>query len=126
TGGDRPGPAPPPVPVPSSRPIAVEQVYARDSQTLVSAWLGLETKDWGTAVVVKLEGAPPGTRCDLVAVGKDGRRDIAAGWRVGSAWDGGEYAATTFHGSTMISRADLRFFEIRTIDGRRLLTITPP
>ncbi|MGH3388767.1 MAG: anti-sigma factor family protein [Actinomadura sp.] len=124
TAGD--GPSPPVVPVPSSSELAVEQVSASDPQTQVSAWLELKTRDWGTSVVVRLEGAPPGTRCDLVAVGKDGRRDIAAGWQVGSAWDGGVYAATTFHGSTMIPRADLQSFEIRTVDGRRLLTITPP
>jgi Putative zinc-finger len=124
--GGLPGSAPQrvPQPVPSSSPFAVEEVSASDPQTHVSAWLGMENMEWGTAVVVQLKGAPLGTRCDLVAVGKDGRRDVAAGWQVGSAWDTGGYGATTFHGATMISRADLQGFEIRTVDGRTLLTLT--
>jgi putative zinc finger protein len=129
---DRPRPAsravsqPAPQPAPRWRPLTVEQVSATDPQTHVSAQIGMERKEWGTALVVQLQGAPPGTRCDLVTLAKDGRQDVAAGWQVGQAWGTGGYAATTFHGSTMMSSTEIRAFEIRTVDGRVLLTITPP
>jgi hypothetical protein len=114
-GGDASRPVPPPPP----EPIA-EQVSATDPRTHVTAQLGIDGKAWGTAVAVRLKGVPLGTRCRLMAVGKDGRRDIAAGWQV--VYRG--YA--DFQGSTMIARNELRAFEIDTVDGRHLLTIASP
>ncbi|GAA2086310.1 anti-sigma U factor RsuA [Actinomadura alba] len=110
----------PPTGVPSAPPVAAEQVSATDPRTHVSAQVGIDGKAWGTAVAIRLNGAPPGTRCQIMAVGKDGRRDIAGGWQV--VYSG--YA--TFYGSTMITRDQLKGFEIRTLDGRMLLTISPP
>jgi predicted anti-sigma-YlaC factor YlaD len=117
-GGDEPGVRP--TGVPSAPSVAAEQVSATDPRTHVTAQVGIDRKAWGTAVAVRLNGAPAGTQCQLMAVGKDGRRDIAAGWQV--VYTG--YA--TFYGSTMITRDQLQGFEIRTIDGRMLLTIASP
>jgi hypothetical protein len=118
SGGGEPGVRP--TGVPTAPPVAAEQVSATDPQTHVSAQVGIDGKAWGMAVVIRLEGAPPGTRCRLLAVDKDGRRDIAGGWQV--VYSG--YA--TFYGSTMVTRDQLKGFEVRTVDGRLLLTISPP
>lgn len=52
------------------------------------------------------------------AVGRDGRREIAASW--GATPDG--HAAVT--GATAIPRADVAAVQVRTTDGRALLTLS--
>jgi anti-sigma factor RsiW len=116
-GGGAPGRVPVPAP---ATPTAAEQVTATDPQTHVSAQIGIDGKAWGTAVAVRLKGAPPGTRCHLLAVDKDGQRDIAAAWKV--VYSG----SADFQGSTMITRDRLRSFEVTTVEGRRLLTVMSP
>ncbi|HEX6471939.1 MAG TPA: zf-HC2 domain-containing protein [Streptosporangiaceae bacterium] len=107
-----------PTAVPSTpAPAPMEQRSARDPVTNVEAWIGMRAQEWGTALTVRLHGAPHGARCRLYAVAKDGRRDPAGAWRYG----GREYEQ--FDGSTMISRADLARFEIVMTNGRRLVVI---
>jgi hypothetical protein len=109
----------PPAATPTWTP-GLEQTSATDPLTRVSAWVGMQAEEWGTALTVRLKGAPPGVRCRLFAVAKDGRRDAAGGWRVQY---GGYEDVEEFHGSTMISRGDLAGFEIMTTDHRRLVRI---
>ncbi|MBC6457968.1 anti-sigma factor family protein [Actinomadura sp. HBU206391] len=109
-----------PTGVPTAPSAAPEQVSATDPKTHVTAQVGIDGKAWGTAVAVRVKGAPPGTLCRFMAVGKDGRRDVAAAWQV--VYSG----SATFYGSTMITRDELKGFEIRTLDGRMLLTIASP
>jgi anti-sigma factor RsiW len=103
--------------VPEDPHAATEHRRAVNRAMHVNAVIGMRGEEWGTAVTVRLSGAPQGTRCRLYAVAKDGRRDVAASWWV--AYAGSE----DFFGSTMISRADLAKFEVLTMDGRRLLTV---
>lgn len=112
-------PAGPPATGPPTLP-PLESRWASDPVTHVSAWVGMRAQEWGTALTVRLKGAPTGVRCRLYAVAKDGRRDAAGAWRVQyGGYDGYE----EFQGSTMISRADLARFEIMTIDHRQLVRI---
>lgn len=90
---------------------------ATDPTTHVSAQVQLQGKEWGTALTMRLNGATYGDRCRLIVVGRDGRRDVAGSWEI--TYSGG----ATFAGSTMIQRDDLSSLEIRTLDGRRLLTV---
>ncbi|MDX6434641.1 MAG: hypothetical protein QOE54_7007 [Streptosporangiaceae bacterium] len=121
-GGDGPsrGVAAPPAtsaaPQPSAVPAA-DQVAWTDPRTHVRARIGLATKEWGTALTVRIEGAPPGTRCHLYAVAKNGHRDVAAGWRIEAEGYG------DFYGSTMIPRHQLKSFEVDTVDGRTLVKV---
>lgn len=101
-------------------PPSAEQHEAVNSALHITAWVGVEPRAWGTALTVRLTGVPPGSRCHLWAIAKDGRRDIAGSWAYGGAGEG-EYQE--FRGSTMISRGDLSKFEIVTTSGKRLLTI---
>jgi hypothetical protein len=104
-------------PGPTRPPAAAEQVSGTDPITHVSARIGLDRRDWGTAVTVRLKNAPPKARCRLIAVSRDGRRDVAASWEV-------EYEGyADFFGSTMIPREQLTSFEVVTMEGRRLLTL---
>jgi hypothetical protein len=103
-------------PQPSAVPVA-DQVTWTDPHTQVRARIGLDKKEWGTALTIRIEGAPPGARCHLYAVGKNGSRDIAAGWQVKAEGYG------DFFGSTMIPRDQLTSFEVVTADGRTLVTV---
>jgi hypothetical protein len=114
--------APPAPPTAAAPPVSppLETRWASDPVTHVFAWVGIRAQEWGTALTVRLKGAPPGVRCRLYAVAKDGRRDAAGAWQVQyGGYDGYE----EFQGSTMISRADLARFEIITTDHRRLVHI---
>jgi anti-sigma factor RsiW len=103
----------------SSRP-AGEVRKASNRARHITAWVGIDAQEWGTALTLRLTGVPPGSRCHLYAIAKDGRRDIAGSWAYGAANDS-EWEE--FHGSTMISRGDLSRVEIVTTGGQRLLTI---
>jgi hypothetical protein len=108
--------------VPARPPVApiTDVVTQTDPQTHVRAQIKLDEKEWGTALTVKVDGAPPGVSCHLYAVAKDGSRDAAAGWRI----EAQEYG--DFYGSTMISRDRLASFEVVTTDGHTLVTIPVP
>ncbi|HEY0539531.1 MAG TPA: zf-HC2 domain-containing protein [Actinoallomurus sp.] len=108
-------------PVPSrSAPtaaVAARTVNGNDPVTGVRAAISMQPKDWGTAFVVNLDGAPFGEHCHLVAIDKKGRKDIAGGWQVQY------YGSASFQGSSMIPAKDLAAVEVRTVDGKRLLRV---
>ncbi|HEU5156876.1 MAG TPA: zf-HC2 domain-containing protein [Streptosporangiaceae bacterium] len=107
--------SPPATSVPATPPV--EERSAMDPATKVEAWVGVDDKEWGTALTVRLRGAPPGARCRMYAIAMNGRRDAAGAWQYG----GREYEE--FNGSTMIPRAELAEVEIVMTNGRRLITI---
>jgi Putative zinc-finger len=117
-GADRPVAAPtrtataPPGPAVHGR-----TVRGSDPATGVSAQISMWPQDWGTAFQVRLTGAPTGARCRLIAVDGKGRRDVAAAWQV-------EYEGSAdFSGSSMIPRDRITSVEVRTVEGRRLLSV---
>jgi len=106
--------------VTTSAPPATQQLEERsamDPVTKVEAWVGVEDEEWGTALTIRLRGAPKGARCRLYAVAANGHRDAAGAWQYGSR------GYEEFHGSTMIARSDLSQIEIVLTNGRRLVTI---
>lgn len=120
SGGSLPPPiAGSPPKVTTSAPVTpqMEERSAMDPVTKVEAWVGVEKEEWGTALTVRLRGAPKGARCKLYAVAANGHRDTAGAWQYGSR----DYEE--FHGSTMIARADLSQLEVVLTNGRPLVTI---
>ncbi|GAY12787.1 anti-sigma factor [Pseudonocardia sp. N23] len=77
----------------------------------------LEAKTWGTALQLTLTGLPPAGTYQAYATSHDGRTEVAASW--GATPSG----RATVQGATAIQRADLAEVEIRTGDGRPLLTL---
>jgi anti-sigma factor RsiW len=102
-------------------PIAAGQIVsASDAATHVAGRADVWPEDWGTGMTFSLTGLRPGDQCQLIAIAKNGRRDVAASWQV--AYDG--YGKDPqFAGSTMIPRDQLASLEVRTLDGRTLLTL---
>ncbi len=108
-----------PSPTVTSSPATppLEERSATDPVSKVEAWVGLQAEEWGTALIVRLRGAPQGARCRMYAVAANGRRDAAGAWQYG----GHEYEE--FNGSTMIARANLSRIEIVMTNGHRLVAI---
>jgi hypothetical protein len=117
--GGRPVPSitSPARPPSGTEPAAAKTVTGHDPVTGVRAQIIMQSKEWGTAFTVHLTGAPPGARCRLYAIDKNGRSDVAGGWEV-------EYEGyADFGGSSMIQRNQIAAVEIRTTAGQRLLKV---
>jgi hypothetical protein len=92
-------------------------VSGADPTTGIQGWISAQPNLWGTALKLTLAGAPSGAHCKLVVTGKDGSTDTAGSWTVA-------YVGTaTYEGSSMIQKKDIRSFEVRTMDGRKLLSL---
>lgn len=105
----RPGTAPDPVP-----PAAPLSTAAGVGATGTG---GLTARPWGTAIALELRDLPAAPGYVAWARSRDGRGEVAASW--GATPDG--RAVVT--GATAIARADLAAVQIRTSDGRPLLTL---
>ncbi|WP_433293933.1 anti-sigma factor family protein [Pseudonocardia sp. CA-142604] len=77
----------------------------------------MHQRAWGTAVHLELSGLPPASGYRAYATARDGRTEVAANW--GASPDG----RATVIGTTAIPRNELASIDIRTVDGRRLLTL---
>jgi hypothetical protein len=68
----------------------------------------------GTLVSVSLHGVGPRQRCSLVAIGRSGRREVAASWIA-------SYSGTaTVEGTTSLAVADIARLQVVGSDGRAL------
>jgi len=103
----------------STHPQSVT-VSATSAATDVSAKVVVTPTDSGTELALTLEGVPAGEHCQLVAVGRDGSREVASTWIANYE---GEAVVT---GNTSVTRADLRRLDITTTDGQTLVTIDVP
>jgi anti-sigma factor RsiW len=100
-----------------SAPPSPEQVVAVDPRTHVRAVISLTREEWGTALALRIDGAPAGVKCRLYAVPMGGGSwDVAASWQVEEAGYG------DYMGSTMLQRPDIKAFTVVTTDGRMLVT----
>lgn len=103
-----------------------EKHTAADLATGVSALVGLEQRDWGTHIAIQLSGLHGPLKCDLVAVAKDGSRQVVTNWLVPDHGYGvpGHTDPLDMHGGTAIAKADLDHVEVRT-DTNQLLVSVP-
>ena len=77
----------------------------------------LDAKAWGTEIELDVAGLPPAPAYVAFALARDGRGEVAASW--GSTPQG----RVVVTGATAITRGDLAAVQIRTADGRALLTL---
>ncbi|MGP4027542.1 anti-sigma factor family protein [Actinomadura sp. 3N407] len=113
--------SPPPSASPSASPAItgdVERIAAENPETNIKGYVLLKKKRWGTEVELHLAGVPKGSRCRLLVIARDGRRDALGSWYVPYDEGYGEY-----RGSTMFPRGQLFSFEIVGLGGQPLLTI---
>lgn len=96
-------------------------VVGQDPVTGVQARINLQPKGWGTALDMRVSGAPRGAHCRVIVVDKNGHQDIAGAWAVPyAAREGG---SAEYFGSSMISSDQVASIEVRTVEGKSLLRV---
>lgn len=100
-----------------------EQITARDGRTGVSATLTARGRDWGTDIGLRVSDPQSAHVCELVAVGTDGSEQTVTTWKVPA---GESSTALSTRGGAALPREDIARYEVRTTDGRRLLTLRRP
>jgi len=130
---ERPGSAQ--VPVAAAPPPAADGAQAllagerrkeaTDSGSGVKAVVAWEPRQWGARVALRLGGVRGPLRCELLAVGSGGRAEVAVGWSVPPKGYGvpGSPEPLTVQGGVAMRPAEIERFEVRTDDGRTLLTV---
>ncbi|APE19587.1 MULTISPECIES: zf-HC2 domain-containing protein [Streptomyces] len=68
-------------------------------------------------------GLPPGERCTLVVVGRDGTRTTAGSWVVGAAPGGGEGKGASLDGSAAVDPGNVRAVVVENEAGRTFVTV---
>lgn len=69
----------------------------------------------------RLTYEPANAHCQLIAVGRNGQREVASSWAVGP--DGSGAAGTQVTGSVAIPAADIQRLEVRTLGGRHIVAV---
>ena len=104
----------PPAAVASARAVTVQ---ATNPETGTWAAVRYTARPWGTELEVSITGVTPGTRCQLLVTGAQGRAISAGGWKFTASQQPVWYPA-----SVPIQAASLRRFAI-IADGKTLVTI---
>ena len=102
-----------------------EQHKATDPATGISATVGLEQRSWGTHVAIQLSGIHGPLTCDLVAVSKTGKTQVITNWLVPVPGYGvpGNEQPLVLHGGAAMAKTDIDHFEVRTDDGKTLISV---
>jgi anti-sigma factor RsiW len=74
------------------------------------------TSGW-SHISAAVSGVPMGEQCELVLVGKDGQRTVAAGWRVSAE-------KSTVDASALVDPADIASIRLETKTGAKLVSVT--
>ena len=101
-----------------------------DPTTKVSAAVAMRDKMWGLDAVLRLANVKGPLNCSLIAVSKDGHEQTMTTWAVPEQGYGIEDSATKTardplwaHGGAGMKSSDIDHFEVRTSDGKRLVSI---
>ncbi|WP_369252827.1 zf-HC2 domain-containing protein [Streptomyces sp. R41] len=95
------------------------QVAATDTETGVWAQVTTQDRVWGSQVEVEVKDAGGPRPCQLIAVGNDGSEQTVTSWMV--APHNGE--ATSMEGGAALQTEEISRFEVRTMDGKHLVTL---
>lgn len=84
-------------------------------------WAELTTQDrvWGSQIDVKVKDTSGPRPCRLVAVGKDGSEQTVTSWMM----PGDDGGATNVQGGAALQAREIDRYEVRTEDGRHLITL---
>ena len=104
----------------SARPDA--RWTAANPATGTSAVVTAERNIWGTDVALQVTEPGGYGVCSLIAVGRDGSRETVTTWAAPTA----ETKSLITHGGSALPLDRIDHFEVRTSDGRTLVTIAPP
>ncbi|QWQ39943.1 zf-HC2 domain-containing protein [Streptomyces sp. YPW6] len=91
-----------------------------DASSGVAAVVTAAGREWGTAVALEVARLPVVGVCALVAVGRDGSEETVGSWSAGGVQGG----PVEVSGGAALRPEGIDHFEVRTADGRRLVTVT--
>jgi len=94
-------------------------VAATNPSSHVSGRATLLATSEGTTLEVGVSGVQRGTRCQLIVLGRDGRREIAATWQAN--YD----ASATVTGASSLTPGQIRELVVAADAGQPLLVLTP-
>ncbi|MEU8980589.1 zf-HC2 domain-containing protein [Streptomyces sp. NPDC048309] len=95
------------------------QIAATDTQTGVWAQVTAQDRVWGSQVDVEVKDAAGPRPCQLVVVGKDGSEQTVTSW-MAQPQNG---KATSMQGGAALRSDEISRFEVRTTDGKHLVTL---
>ncbi|MFJ2261471.1 anti-sigma factor family protein [Streptomyces sp. NPDC087844] len=101
----------------------VRTVAATDPGTGVWAEVTAQDRAFGSEVDAKVKNASAEQSCELVAIGHDGSEQVVLSWTVPK---GASAPSAGMQGAAAMHPADIVRYEVRTTDGKRLVTIEAP
>ncbi|GHB52941.1 hypothetical protein GCM10010347_23600 [Streptomyces cirratus] len=117
--------APPPSPAVSPAPSAVpgtRVASATDRGTGSRMTVQVVPAAAWVRVHAAVTGVPPGERCRLVVVSRDGTRSTAGGWVVGTA-ENGEGKGASLDGSAAVAAADVKEVLVENEAGKTFVSV---
>ncbi|MBT2480639.1 zf-HC2 domain-containing protein [Streptomyces sp. ISL-94] len=127
-GAGDPGPVALPLPsptvstAPSTLPAGTRLGSATDPATGARLTVQMTPAARWVRVHAAVTGVPPGERCRLVVVAKDGTRTTAGGWVVGSQ-ENGEGKGAALDGSAAVDPADVKAILVENEAGRAFVSV---
>ena len=110
---------------PAAVPLASQTFTATNPQNGVQATITEVKKGWGASVQVSVLGVTAdlaGPSCQLIAVGPDGKTDVAASWSAPVAGYTG-VSKVNASGSTALASKDITAFKVVGSDGQTLVWV---
>ncbi|MGY0060369.1 zf-HC2 domain-containing protein [Streptomyces sp. LZ34] len=106
------------------------KVQATDPDTKVNAAIALDDKKWGTDGMLRLKNVKGPLACSLIAVSKSGEKQVMTTWSVPpqgygipDSPDKSARAPLFTQGGAAYQLADIDRFEVRTLDGKLLVSV---
>ncbi|MFH8667702.1 zf-HC2 domain-containing protein [Streptomyces anulatus] len=90
-----------------------------DGTSGIAAVVTAAGREWGSAVALEVARVPAEGVCALVAVGRDGSEETVGSWSAGGVGGG----PVEVSGGAALRPEGIDHFEVRTADGRRLVTV---
>lgn len=109
---------------PATVAAPVVTVSASSTTSGAHAAVAVTSVAWGSRLELELDGVPAGERCQLVAVGRSGTREVAATWQVpagGYRSSGGNQLH--LQGAVSLWPDQIDRFDVVTLDGRTLVSV---
>jgi hypothetical protein len=108
--------------------LGADRQSATNPATGVAAVVGVTDRSWGSTVALRLTGVHGPLDCHLDAIGPKGVRQTVASWHVpDKGYDSGTgNKALTVSGTTGLRKNAIKWFEVRTRNGKLVLAIPGP
>ncbi|WP_411102808.1 anti-sigma factor family protein [Streptomyces sp. cmx-4-9] len=118
-----PSPSPSVSAAPSPPPAGTRVASATDRVSGARMTVQMTPAARWVRVNAAVTGIPPGERCRLVVVAKDGTRTTAGGWVVGAGQEGGGGKGASLDGSAAVDPADVRAVVVENEAGRTFVSV---